>query len=57
MKKIISLAILSSLSLSYTTPVSAIENAVLGIGVEQTKVVDNNKTKKKNSNQNIKKIS
>lgn len=45
MKKILSLAILASLAISYTAPVMAIENTVLSAKTEKSKVVKPNNNK------------
>ncbi len=45
MKRLLSLAILASLAISYTAPVMAIENTVLKTGTEKSKVVKPNNNK------------
>lgn len=47
MKKLLSFIILTSLTMSYTVPVLAIENTVQSVGAEETKVVKTKKEKKK----------
>lgn len=47
MKKILSLLLLSSLAISYTVPVLAIENTVLGAEANETKIVQNKDKKQK----------
>ena len=47
MKRFLSLAILTSLTMSYTVPVLAIEDVVQNAGAEQTNVVKTKKEKKK----------
>ena len=49
MKRFLTYVLLISFALSYTVPVLAIEDTVLGAGAEETKVVQKKKDKKKDS--------